>query len=158
MKLLLAKTMPFLFILLILGCGDDDDNENPDGAEAAQVSAITGTVISGQELTVSAYGEGAASTDGHQWYADGVTISGATSTSYVITSAEEGKQITLRVNGSLDSNALSNFYPNALQALFSWFDPADVSTVTETSGVVSAVADRSSSGNDATIIGSPSYY
>ncbi len=90
---------------------------------AAAASTIQGFVINGQTLSVLSYGGGASLTDEHQWYSDGVPVSGAVGTTYVVTSDDEGTNITLRVNGSSDSNILSNFYPGEL-SITSWVDPA----------------------------------
>ncbi len=53
------------------------------------LTAREGTWTSGTEFT-------------YQWFADGVAIEGATERTYFVTVAEAGKQITVRVTGSLE--------------------------------------------------------
>lgn len=64
--------------------------------------AITGTPTSGQTLTISngTWTGTATITYARQWYRDGVAISGATNTTYVLVAGDVGKTITGIVTAS----------------------------------------------------------
>lgn len=79
---------------------------NPTSAGVAPfytaVPAITGTATVGQTLTCS---NGTWSGDAtiaytYQWYANSIAISGATASTFVLTSAQLGRRITARVTAS----------------------------------------------------------
>jgi hypothetical protein len=65
------------------------------------VPTITGTAKVGETLTAN---EGTWTPDGvtfaYQWYAEGVLVSGATAKTYVLTAADLGKRMQVRVTGS----------------------------------------------------------
>lgn len=65
------------------------------------VPTITGTAKVGETLTAN---EGTWTPDGvtftYQWYAEGVLVTGATAKTYVLTAAEVGKRMQVRVTGS----------------------------------------------------------
>jgi hypothetical protein len=67
----------------------------------ASVPKITGTLKVGSTLTLNrgTWSNGVAFS--YQWLADGEVIAGATATSYELTNAQAGKQISVRVVGSL---------------------------------------------------------
>jgi len=69
--------------------------------------AITGTAQVGQTLTTDngTFTGDPTITYAYQWFAGGVAISGATSTTYDLTSSEEGKVITTRVAATNDSGS-----------------------------------------------------
>ena len=65
------------------------------------VPTITGTAKVGETLTAN---EGTWTPDGvtfaYQWYAEGVLVTGATAKTYVLTAAEVGKRMQVKVTGS----------------------------------------------------------
>lgn len=122
-------------------------------APTISAPTIQGFVITGQTLSVSSYGTGSSADDSHQWYADGDSISGATGTTYTVEPSDEGKDITLRVNGSGDSNALSNWYPLDEPKVQAWYDSADISTITATSNSVSSWNNKASGSFDLSSFG-----
>lgn len=70
-------------------------------AFTAKVPTITGTAAAGQVLTVQA---GAWSPEpthlSYRWYRNGTSIKGATATTYALTVADIGKQVTVKVTGT----------------------------------------------------------
>lgn len=86
---------------------------------------ISGKVINGQIISVSDYPPGTSTASMHQWYSDGIAISGANSATYQVTDATEGSEITVKVNNGEFSNTLTNFIPLDISGLVHWIDPAD---------------------------------
>jgi len=73
----------------------------PMALTAAPVPTVTGTTVSGKKLTAVAGTWGPAPvTLAYQWKRSGVNISGATAATYVLTSGDVGKTITVTVTGS----------------------------------------------------------
>ncbi|WP_175558677.1 carboxypeptidase regulatory-like domain-containing protein [Arthrobacter sp. ok362] len=73
----------------------------PLALTAAPVPTVTGTTVSGQKLTAVPGSWGPAPvTLAYQWKRSGVNISGATAATYVLTSGDIGKTITVTVTGS----------------------------------------------------------
>lgn len=66
---------------------------------------VSGSAIAGKTLVATTTGWSSGTTTKLQWYADGVAISGATGTKFVVTSAQSGKAITARVTGSRSAYA-----------------------------------------------------
>ena len=62
--------------------------------------SLTGTPEVGRTLTVTAGTWTTGTTFGYRWLADGSAISGATGTSYVLTSADVGRTVTVEVTGT----------------------------------------------------------
>lgn len=58
-----------------------------------------------------------------------------------------------RSRGRGGSGATSPFTPASLSGLSAWYDPSDSATITQSSGLVSALADKSGNGNNATSSG-----
>lgn len=80
---------------------------------ATVAPAVTGTAQVGQTLTTTnGTWTNTPTTLARKWYADGVEISGATGTTYVVQAGDEGKKITSRVTASktgyTDNVATSN--------------------------------------------------
>ena len=75
------------------------------GTLSTPIPTITGTLAVGSTLTASpgAWTTGAALT--YQWYASGVLIGGATSSTYKLTTAQADKSIFVRVTGALSGYA-----------------------------------------------------
>jgi hypothetical protein len=75
---------------------------------ASTVPVITGTAQVGQSLSVNTPtystvgGAAPSATVSYQWYRSGSAISGATSSTYALVSADYGKKMTVKVTGSLD--------------------------------------------------------
>ena len=121
---------------------------------------ITGQVARGETITVAVYETGRSAADPHQWYADGVAISGQTGTSLIITDALEGASISLTVDGSPSVNELANFNPVDRGDLLAWWDATDMDYLKQdTAGTVAVTAngqnvnrwlDRSGNGADLT--------
>ncbi|MFM6963677.1 MAG: DUF6923 family protein, partial [Micrococcales bacterium] len=76
-------------------------------APVIATASISGSAVVGQTLTASASGvAGAPSpTATYQWFAGGVAISGATASTYLLTSAENGAIITVRIT---ETNSAGN--------------------------------------------------
>ena len=73
----------------------------PLALTAAPVPTVTGTTVSGQKLTAVPGTWGPAPVVlAYQWKRSGVNISGATAATYVLTSGDVGKTITVTVSGS----------------------------------------------------------
>ncbi len=73
----------------------------PMALTAGPVPTVTGTTVSGQKLTAVPGTWGPAPvTLAYQWKRSGVNISGATAATYVLTSGDVGKTITVTVTGS----------------------------------------------------------
>ncbi|MFF2031050.1 beta strand repeat-containing protein, partial [Arthrobacter sp. NPDC058192] len=74
---------------------------SPLALTAAPVPTVTGTTVSGQKLTAVPGTWGPAPVGlAYQWKRSGVNISGATAATYVLTSGDVGKTITVTVTGS----------------------------------------------------------
>lgn len=96
---MIKNTLIYAAILAVLvGCGSsrDDTSLAPSSDGSA---AISGTLQVGEILTASITdGDGVLSgSQSYQWYADGDLIAGATSSSYTLTAAEDGAEITVVV-------------------------------------------------------------
>ena len=90
------------------GGQDNKSDSQRANTPATGVSTVTGTPQVGETLTADT--SGIADDNGldnatfrYQWLADGSSISGATSSSYTLTSAEEGKRIKVRVSFTDDA-------------------------------------------------------
>ena len=70
------------------------------GVLTAPTPTVTGTSRVGLALTVARGAWTSGTTLRQQWLRDGTAISGATSTSYRLTAADQGKRISVRVTGS----------------------------------------------------------
>ncbi|BDV29861.1 hypothetical protein Microterr_05210 [Microbacterium terricola] len=66
---------------------------------SAGTPTITGTAVSGSKLAAKPGTWSTGTTFSYQWYANGVTISGATKSTLTLGSAQRGKQITVTVTG-----------------------------------------------------------
>ena len=80
-----------------------------DGTPATGVPTISGTVQVGQTLTADVSGINDADgldnvSYGYQWISDGTDIDGATGSSYLLTSSEQGQTIKVRVSFIDDRN------------------------------------------------------
>lgn len=75
------------------------------------VPAITGTATVGQTLTSDngTFTGDATITYAYQWFAGGVAISGATASTFVLTSTQTGKKISVRVTGTNLSGSAYGF-------------------------------------------------
>jgi hypothetical protein len=71
------------------------------GTITTTVPVITGTAQVGQTLQGSATGWSPAPSMNYAWLRNGVAISGATSTSYTLTAADQNAAITFRASGTL---------------------------------------------------------
>ena len=125
--------------------------------------AITGTPTEGEVLTAVPglwlHDAGVADpVTSWQWVRGGADIGGATAATYTLQSGDLAQGISLRETQSdahgqrmATSATLSGggggFAPGADPLLIGWWDAADVATLTETGGVVSAWADKA--GGDA---------
>jgi VCBS repeat-containing protein len=91
----------FLVTLLstvIVGCSSDRGSLDPVASSNGSVT-ISGEAVVGQALSASAQDpDGVESgTESYQWYSDGAAISGASSMTYTLTSAEGGEMVTVVV-------------------------------------------------------------
>ena len=82
---------------------DEQEGDPPPNTPATGAPTISGTAQVGHTLTAST--SGISDTDGltnvsynYQWLADGADISGATSSTYLLTSSEQGKAIKVTVS------------------------------------------------------------
>jgi hypothetical protein len=75
------------------------------------IPTITGTATVGQTLTASTgtFTGDATITYAYQWFAGGVAISGATSSTFVLTSGQTGKKVSVRVTGTNSSGSAYGF-------------------------------------------------
>jgi VCBS repeat-containing protein len=85
--------------LAIAGCSTDDV-QAPDDVNSFGQLEVSGDAEAGQTLTAlvtdaDGIADGAVS---YQWHADGVDIAGATSSTYMITTADEAAKISVTVN------------------------------------------------------------
>ncbi|WP_341230274.1 hypothetical protein [Nocardioides salarius] len=73
-----------------------------DAIVATVQPRVTGTPALGQTLTATpgTWGTGETPTFGHQWLRDGGPISGATQASYVVTPADLGRELSLRLTAT----------------------------------------------------------
>ncbi len=80
----------------------DATSEVISGTQSASTPKISGTAKVGRTLKVTA---GTWSPTGaeltYQWYRDSAAIDGATSASYLLTSSDKGRQVTVKVTGTL---------------------------------------------------------
>lgn len=116
---------------------------------------ISGAVYLGQTLssTTGVWMGNPVPTFAYQWRRGGVSIGGATSSTYLATLADEGQSITCNVtatnasgSATATSNTLRHFIPLDLgAALSAWYDAADPSTITLNGSTVSEWRDRSAS-------------
>ena len=83
----------------------DGDHYGIKSAESGKVQGMSGTVkIQGQEVaghTLTAVYKGSEKTPKYQWYRGSKKIDGATSETYKLTDDDLGKEISVRVTGSL---------------------------------------------------------
>lgn len=92
------------------------------GVFDAPTPAISGTPAVGSTLTATT-GTWSPAPDAYayQWYAGGVAISGATTSTYTPTAAEQGKTITVRVTGSKTGYVSSSVTSAATSAVLGAF-------------------------------------
>ena len=91
----------------------------PNSITITGVPTISGTAAVGQTLTGgdgTATGTGTTAVASRQWRRDGAVISGATSSTYTLVSADAGTDITFQVvwsddNGSLAATSLATSIP-----------------------------------------------
>lgn len=127
----------------------------------ATLPVISGTAQQGQTLTASTgTWTNTPTSFTYQWKADAVNISGATSSSYLLTGSEVGKVITVTVtaanaggSGSATSSATSTvaaapaWSPSDWTNLVAWWDFNDNATVfSDTAGTTPATAGSSAIG------------
>lgn len=126
--------------------------------------SYTGSLLVGQVLTASkGYWSGVPyPTFTYQWLRDGVEISGATSSTYTLVSADIGASITVKITatnseGTATATSASlgtvsdAVTPDDLSNKIAWWSARDAATITESSGNVTAIADKYNS-NDATLV------
>ncbi len=91
--------------LAIVGCDDTDTLPDKNGNHFGQI-ALEGSPVVGETMSVTVTdGNGVdASAITYSWMADGLAIEGATSSSYVITSAEAGAAISVTAAYTDDDN------------------------------------------------------
>lgn len=91
------------------------------------IAVTSGTGFAGSTYTANM-------TSGGQWYADDTAISGATSLTYVMTVANEGKTITYRRSGTISNKIKLWMYPQLGTTLKCWYDAALTTSFTYQSG------------------------
>lgn len=98
-----------------------------------------------------------APTYSYQWRNNGSNIGGATSSTYVVDSANVAGPIDCNVtatnasgSATKDSNDLTQWLPSNLANLLIWYDPSDASTVHATAGAVDTLDDKSGHAYNAT--------
>ncbi len=118
------------------------------------VPAILGTTAEGDVLSATGglwiYDvAGAPVSQSWQWHRDGADIAGATAASYTVQAADVGLPISVTETQTdsfgqrgAESPAVGSFSPLGDVQLIAWFDASDISTITETTGSVSAWADK----------------
>nr|WP_204462013.1 carboxypeptidase regulatory-like domain-containing protein [Agromyces cerinus] len=74
----------------------------------APTPTITGTTVVGATLTAAPGTWTTGTTLKYQWYASGTAITGATAKTFKLTSAQAGKQVTVRVTGSLTAYPMTS--------------------------------------------------
>lgn len=93
--------------------GSDDAESNAVEILAAPANTvlpvISGTPEAGETLSVNSgtWTGSAPITYTYQWLADGVAISGATSTTFLVTTAQNGADITVEVTGTNDAGSVT---------------------------------------------------
>lgn len=137
------------------------------------IPTISGTPTQGQTLTAAnGTWTNAPTSYTYQWSAGGVAIAGATNQTYVLTASEVGKTVTVAVTASNATGASvpassaatatiaasgggGSWTPASIgSTLKYWFDANDNATITKDgSNNVSAWADKSGAGNNATASG-----
>ena len=136
--MILTSIMTSVMKPILTGIMDNFDDTDP----VFSIS-IAGIGYNGQTLTSTvSNSEGSLS---YQWLSNGANISGATSSTYTVTSVTEGTILTCTVTddtGSVSSNAIHNWIPSDDASSRSWYDPSDSSTITETSNAVSQLDDK----------------
>jgi serine protease len=68
---------------------------------------VTGGTVKGSTLTVSLHGVPSVATVAYQWLRAGAAITGATSPTYVLTTADAGKAISVRVTPSIGATGVA---------------------------------------------------
>ena len=127
------------------GGGDTPPPPSPPVNTVAPV--ISGTPFVGQTLSCSTGTWTGSPTYSYQWRNNGSNIIGAINSTYFLVSGDNGDTIDCVVtatNGAGSSSANSNEIV-ALQTIL-WLDASDTSTITQASGSVSAIADKSGNG------------
>ena len=92
------------------------------------------------------------STVAAQWTADGTAISGATGTTWTMTSALEGKVIRCGA-----SNAIQMWTPKALAVIDLWSDPSDATKVTLANANIYSIAPKAGIVTDAMVQATVAY-
>jgi hypothetical protein len=98
---------------VLIGFGSCDTGANPAAEDAKEALrgtvAITGTAKVGETLTADISGvTNGTGTAAYQWKRDGQNIAGATSGTYLLTGADNGKAITLVVSFSGNTGSLTS--------------------------------------------------
>lgn len=103
---------------------------------AAPTPTISGDLSVGSTLTAKpgTWGPGTVTLT-YQWYRSGTAISGATATTYKLTSAELGRAMTVRVTGSETGFTAVNKVSSATAAVLKGFTSAPTPTISGTAKV-----------------------
>lgn len=119
----------------------------------------SGYVYAGKTLscTTGTWTSSTTPTYAYQWKRNGTNISGETSSTHLVVTADEGQSITCEVTAtnsggstSQSSNTLTNWTPYNL-TLTNWYDFADLPTVTYDGGnAISQINDKSGNSRNAT--------
>lgn len=97
------------------GPGPDDPAELT--GTVAVSSSRTGSVsYPGDVLTVKVAQDNNTGTLGYQWFANGVKITGATKATYVLTTQQIGKKLTVEVTSSVETGKISGTYAGRVAA------------------------------------------
>lgn len=116
---------------------------------------ITGIGYSGQQMQTDngTWISGFAITFSYQWKSNGSSIAGETNNIYNVDSTTEGTHITCDVTATnvigsttQGSNIINQWVPTDDNFLVFWIDGSDSSTITQNSGAVSQLDDKSGNG------------
>ena len=133
--------MVLVFGMTVFGCEEESDNNNNDTTTTTTTTTnpLTGTVTVSSNVTADFLGEKMTlytNTSGlngttyqYQWMRDGSNISGATQSTYVVTTADYGKTLKVKVTSySLSGEQFGEFAvpnPTALSLTLKWDTNAD---------------------------------
>lgn len=119
----------------------------------------SGYVYAGKTLscTTGTWTSSTTPTYAYQWKRNGTNISGETSSTHLVVTADEGQSITCEVTATNSggstaqgSNTLTNWTPYNL-TLTNWYDYADIGTITKDgSNLISQINDKSGNSRNAT--------
>jgi hypothetical protein len=145
----------FATLGLALGLWHEDPRASGGGSPPVNTVApvVTGTGYVGFTLTTTDGTWTGSPTFAYQWQRSGVDIGGATSSTYVVTLADEGvpvRCVVTATNGdgsaSANSNAIEQWVPSDLTGLGMWLDALSPSTVILNGSTVAEWQDRSGNG------------